>query len=102
MRGLLHELSAYFDMIVLDTPPLLAVADAAALAPLVDGVLLVVGAGATHRYAVEEALQRLESVGASVVGAVLNDSRGEVPRYGGRYSYYYPYQTDYAESTGAV
>ena len=102
MRALLQELSAYFDMIILDTPPVLAVADAAALAPLVDGVLLVVGAGATQRYAVEEALQRLESVGASVVGAVLNDSRGEVPRYGGRYSYYYPYETDYAESTGAV
>lgn len=102
MRALLGGLAAHFDTIILDTPPMLAVADAAVLAPLVDGVVLVVGAGATNRGAVEEALQRLESVGANIVGAVLNDPRGDVPRYGGRYSYYNPYQTPYAESTGTV
>jgi Mrp family chromosome partitioning ATPase len=95
-------MSAHFDMVLLDTPPLLVVADTAALAPLVDGVLIVVGAGATNRHAVEHALQQLESVGAHVVGAVLNDSRGEVQRYGGYYNYYQPYQSDYAPTPGTA
>jgi tyrosine-protein kinase Etk/Wzc len=103
MRSLLHELSERFDMIVLDTPPVLAVADTAALAPLVDATLLVVGAGTTNRHAVEQALQQLEGVGAHVIGAVLNDARGEVQRYSGYYQYYYPYQDDYyAPSPGTA
>jgi capsular exopolysaccharide synthesis family protein len=102
MRALLDELSPHFDMIILDTPPVLVVADAAALAPLVQGVLMVVDAGATNRHAVEQALQQLESVGAHIVGAVLNDSRGEVQRYGGYYHYYHPYQNDYAPTTNTA
>ena len=95
MRSLVNELAEHFEMIILDTPPVLAVADTAALAPLVDGVLLVVGAGTTNRHAVEEALQQLEGVGAHVVGAVLNDARGELERYGG-YTQHYSYRDDYA------
>jgi len=101
MRALLEELSDNFDMIVIDTPPVLAVADAVALAPLVDGVLLVVGAGTTDRHAVEQALSQLGSAGARVVGAVLNDSRGEVERYDGGGDYY-GYQDDYAQSTNTA
>jgi capsular exopolysaccharide synthesis family protein len=96
MRALLETLSEQFDMIVLDTPPVLAVADAVSLGPLVDGILMVVGAGSTDRHAVEQALHQLASGGARVVGAVLNDSRGEVERYGG--TDYYAYQDDYARS----
>ena len=87
MPSVLAELSECFDMIILDTPPVLAVANAAAVAPLVDGVLLV----ASRRYEPPcsgQALRQLESVGARVIGAVLNDSRGEVQRYGG-YQHYY-------------
>jgi Mrp family chromosome partitioning ATPase len=102
MRSLLDDLSEHFDMLVLDTPPVLAVADAAAIAPLADGVLLVVGAGTTNRYAVEQALKQLESVGAHVVGAVLNDAHGEMQRYGGEYEYYYPHQDEYASSAGSA
>jgi tyrosine-protein kinase Etk/Wzc len=97
MRSLLKGLSEDFDMIVIDTPPVLAVADAVALAPLVDGILFVVGAGATNRNAVEHAIDQLGSAGGNVIGAVLNDSRGEVQRYGG-YDYY-EYQDNYARST---
>jgi capsular exopolysaccharide synthesis family protein len=99
MRGLLADVSEHFDVIIIDTPPVLGVADAVALAPLVDGVLMVVGAGTTDRHAVEQALSQLASVGARVVGAVLNDSRGEVERYDG--SEYYGYQSDYARSARA-
>ena len=96
MRELLATLSENFDMIIIDTPPVLGVADAVALGPLVDGVLMVVGAGTTDRHAVEQALSQLASAGARVLGAVLNDSRGEVERYGS--NDYYGYPGSYAKS----
>jgi Mrp family chromosome partitioning ATPase/uncharacterized protein involved in exopolysaccharide biosynthesis len=91
MRVLLQELSKSFDLVILDTPPVLATADAGILASLADGVLLVVRAGQTDRIAAKRAHQQLMNVGARVVGTVLNDPGGEVSQYG---DYYYPY--DYA------
>ena len=91
MRVLLRELAKSFDLVILDTPPVLATADAGILASLADGVLLVVRAGQTDRVAAKRAHQQLVNVGARVVGTVLNDPGGEVSQYG---DYYYPY--DYA------
>jgi polysaccharide biosynthesis transport protein len=91
MRVLLQELAKSFDLVILDTPPVLATADAGILAALADGVLLVVRAGQTDRVAAKRAHQQLVNVGARVVGTVLNDPGGEVSQYG---DYYYPY--DYA------
>ena len=91
MRGLLQELREEYDIIVLDTPPVLATADAGIVASLTDGVLLVVRAGATDRNAAQRACQQLANVGARVVGTVLNDPGGPVAKEG---DYYYPY--DYA------
>ena len=86
MRTLLQSAIGRFDLIILDTSPVLAAADAAILAALSDQVLLVVRAGSTSRTLVREALVRLRSVGANVVGAVLNDPKGELPAYA-EYSY---------------
>jgi succinoglycan biosynthesis transport protein ExoP len=91
MRALLQELATSFDLVILDTPPVLATADAGILASLADGVLLVVRAGQTDRVAAKRAHQQLVNVGARVIGTVLNDPGGEVSQYG---DYYYPY--DYA------
>lgn len=91
MRVLLQELAKSFDLVILDTPPVLATADAGILASLADGVLLVVRAGQTDRIAAKRAHQQLVNVGARIVGTVLNDPGGEVSQYG---DYYYPY--DYA------
>jgi polysaccharide biosynthesis transport protein len=91
MRALLQELAKSFDLVILDTPPVLATADAGILGSLADGVLLVVRAGQTDRVAAKRAHQQLVNVGARVVGTVLNDPGGEVSQYG---DYYYPY--DYA------
>ncbi len=99
MREMLRFLAEQFDLVIIDTPPVLAVSDAAAVGPLADGVLFVVGAGATNRRAVEQALAQLASAGARVIGAVLNDARGEMERdegYG-----LYQYQDTYARSTSA-
>jgi capsular exopolysaccharide synthesis family protein len=89
MRKVLVSLSEAFDLIILDTPPLLAASDGAILATLSDGVVLVLRAGSTEGEAAQQAIQQLSGVGARVVGAVLNDPDAKVPAYGGYYHYEY-------------
>lgn len=89
MRKCLAALSEAFDLIILDTPPLLAASDGAILATLSDGVVLVLRAGATEGEAAQQALQQLNAVGARVIGAVLNDPDAKVPMYSGYYHYEY-------------
>lgn len=81
MREALTVFAGRFDMVVIDTPPLLAAADAAVLGSQADGVILVVRAGSTEREEAVQALQQLARVGANVLGAVLNDPESKVPRY---------------------
>ena len=85
-RKVLSDLIAYFDLVIVDTPPIFAAADAAILGTMVDGVLLVVRAGRTDRQAAAQAVTQLSHVNAPVIGAVLNDPEGSVPVYG---QYYY-------------
>jgi capsular exopolysaccharide synthesis family protein len=70
--GALAELA---DQVFFDTPPVVAVTDAAVLATKVDGVLLVIGAGKTRREYARSAVQRLEQINARLVGTVLTDVR---------------------------
>ena len=92
MREMLARLGESFDVIVIDSPPVLPVADAAILATLADGALLVVRAGSTNRKAAQLAVQQLEDVDARVLGVVLNDPKAQVPLYD-QYGYmsYYSY-----------
>jgi Mrp family chromosome partitioning ATPase/uncharacterized protein involved in exopolysaccharide biosynthesis len=95
MRRLLAELGPRYDLIILDTPPVLVSADAPILAPLADDVLMVIRAGQTDREAVERAYEQLSAAGASIVGTVLNDPGGEALRNGKLYySYDYPAVAD--------
>jgi len=89
MRKALASLSEAFDLIIIDTPPLLAASDGAILATLADGVVMVLRAGSTESEAAQQAMQQLSSVGARVVGAVLNDPDAKVPMYSGYYHYEY-------------
>ena len=75
--------------IILDTPHVLATADAGILGSLTDGVLLVVRAGQTDRSAARRAYNQRGQAGARVLGTALNDPGGEVSQYG---DYYYPYE----------
>jgi capsular exopolysaccharide synthesis family protein len=75
MRRFLKEQRDLFDFILLDCPPALVVADALALAPLADAVLVVADAKLGDRAAVSRLKEELEQVGGSLVGAVLNRSR---------------------------
>lgn len=90
MRRLLAELrSTDAEAVLFDTPPVLPVADALALAPRVDATLVVIQAGRTRAKLLREALDRLEQVNAHVSGAVLNALRRQRRR---GYAYgYYPY-----------
>jgi non-specific protein-tyrosine kinase len=88
MRTLLSELAGEFDVIILDTPPALASADAVILAPVANDVMLVVRAAHTDRDAVDRARQQLSDAGGNVIGAVLNDPEGKVAGDGMRYYVY--------------
>jgi capsular exopolysaccharide synthesis family protein len=94
MGEVLSGLREVADYVILDTAPILLVADALALAPLVDGVLLVADSDRTSRGAVAHAREQLEQVGAVVFGAALNNfdpAKARAYRYAG----YYPYQYGY-------
>jgi Mrp family chromosome partitioning ATPase/uncharacterized protein involved in exopolysaccharide biosynthesis len=95
VRSVLDQVAGDYDLIILDTPPVLVSADAAILAPAVDDVILIVRAGQTDREAAERAYQQLAAAGASLLGVVLNDPAGEVTRYRKLYySYDSPPATD--------
>jgi capsular exopolysaccharide synthesis family protein len=89
MRSCLAECSRHYDMVILDTPPVLVAADAATIGALADGVLLVTRAGRTSRNDVRHAFQQLTAVGGHVVGWVLNDPDNTAERYGSYYRYGY-------------
>jgi capsular exopolysaccharide synthesis family protein len=89
MRAALAALRERYDLVILDTPPLLAASDAAILGTLVDGVLLVVRAGQTERAAAVQAVAQLNTLGVRVLGAVLNDPDSKVGKYGNHFAYEY-------------
>ncbi len=81
----LKQVRQQFDYVLLDTPPVTVVTDSAIVGALGDGVLLVLDAQGTRKNALRRAIRDLESVGARVLGTVLNnvvDSKGEYSTYG--------------------
>lgn len=86
MTELLKEMKEEFDMVVFDTPPVLAVADAQILANQVDGSILVVSSGKTDKEAAVKAKELLLKANAKLLGAVLNNRKMEE---GSDYYYYY-------------
>lgn len=91
MADLIAKLHKQYDVVLYDAPPLLPVTDAAVLARLVGGALLIVAAGKTHGPQVESALATLENVGAPISGLVLTmlPTRGPDAYGYGRYGYAY-------------
>jgi tyrosine-protein kinase Etk/Wzc len=89
MQEILHEAKARFDVVLLDSPPLLAVTDAAVLATMVDGVVLVIRTERTKRDAVRRALGHVRSVRGRLLGVVLNDVDMRSGAYYGSYGHYY-------------
>lgn len=84
MTAFLEEMKKHFDYIVLDTPPLQAVADAQILSTKVDGSLIVVRAGVTKKDAVHNAVSIINKVNGNIIGTVLNAADNSKDKY-----YYY-------------
>lgn len=87
MKHLLDSLKEDYDLIILDTPPVLPVTDAAVLSSLADGVVLVAAHGQATYDALYQAKASLEKVNAKIIGILLN--RVPVSSHGGYYYYYY-------------
>lgn len=88
MQDVLDDLAADFDVVLLDAPPLLPVADASILSNLVSGTLLVVGCGRATRHDLKRAGDMLTTIEAKVHGVVLNRvNRTGVSGYGYGYGY---------------
>ncbi|MFZ3100858.1 MAG: CpsD/CapB family tyrosine-protein kinase [Desulfitobacteriaceae bacterium] len=87
MKSLLAEASEQFDIVLIDTPPIIAVTDAAILAQEVDGVILVLASGEVNKDYAIKAKELLNKVGAKILGAVLN----KVDMNTNEYYYYYHY-----------
>jgi Mrp family chromosome partitioning ATPase len=89
MVSILDELAAEGTVVVLDSPPALVVTDAAVLAAQMDGIVLVVRAGRTHREGAREVKRLFERIGAPILGVVTNcASRGDAYGYPHRYYRY--------------
>jgi len=98
MHELLNEARAEYDVILIDTPPVIAVTDPSVLARFVDGVVVVVKTGATQRSAALMAADQLRRVNAPILGVLLN-SITNTNFYGSFYyqKYYYYYSNDDAK-----
>lgn len=93
IENLLGELTAEFDLVIVDAPPVNTVTDAQLLASRIDGTVLVVPQGIADKNGVRRAKQLLETVHANILGTVMNrvTAQKSVGYYGGNYyggSYY--------------
>jgi len=86
-KTFLHRISQQFDRIVIDSPPVVTVTDAAVLSTLVDGVVLVVRAFSTRKELARHAVRAIRDVGGRTVGVVLNAVNLDRHEY--KYHYYY-------------
>lgn len=89
---LIDRLAAQYDQIIIDSPPVLAVTDARILGALCDITILVLRAEKSTRKGSEHAVERLQNVGARILGAVVNDvPRGHGSAYYAGYEQYHGY-----------
>lgn len=92
MQDVLSLLEKHFDMVLLDSPPLLAVTDALILAKSVNGVLLVVDPKKTKRGAIRQAIEQLQRLDTRLLGVVLNNIKVKRSSYYYNRDYYYSKQ----------
>ncbi len=96
MSQLVDQLENEYDMVLFDSPPIVAVTDASMISGELDAIALVVKVGQTERSAVDRALDTITNVKAPLIGAIINGASQE--SLGGRYAYYYSYYNYYYHS----
>ena len=87
LKAVLAEASAAYDMVIVDGPPVLGLADAPLLAANCRATLLVVESAKTRTKAAIDAINRLKAAGGNIVGAVLTKFRHQAHGYGYGYGY---------------
>jgi len=90
-KNFINTMHDEYDVILIDTPPLVSSADAAILALKTDGVLLVYKAGKASRNILKRAKAQLENINANIIGVVLNGVKAEISLDYDRYYQYYYY-----------
>jgi tyrosine-protein kinase Etk/Wzc len=90
--SILHEVSSRYDFVIIDTAPILAVADAMVVAPHVGAIFNIVRGNVSTLGEIEESVKRLNQAGNSVAGIVFNGLKARIGRYGygskyGKYRY---------------
>ncbi len=94
MKSFLQEVRELFDVIILDSPPIVAVIDAEILSKFSDGTILVLSADHTEQRLMNDAVEKIKRNKVPFLGTVLNNFR-----YKSGYGYYYKYYYNYAKSS---
>ena len=96
MQNFLENIREFFDVIIIDTPPIVAVVDAEILAKVVDGTVLVLSADKTETRLMMEAVELIKNNKAQFFGTVLNNFSNK-----SGYGYYYKYHYHYSKSSNS-
>ena len=96
MGELVKYLEANWDIVLFDSPPIVAVTDASMISGEIDAIALVVKAGQTEKAAVDRAMDTIANIKAPFIGVILNGANQQ--SLGGKYSYYYSYYNYYYSS----
>lgn len=94
MQNFLETIREFFDIVVIDSPPIVAVVDAEILAKMVDGTVLVISADKTENRVMLEAVDLIKNNTTPFLGAVLNNFKSK-----SGYGYYYKYHYSYSKSS---
>ncbi len=102
MPEVLKYVKTQFDIVLIDTPPMLQIPDARVIGRMADRVIMVIRAGATTRDAALAARQRFNEDGTRILGTILNDwnPKSAPNGYYGYYGSYYRYSKKYSEQQG--
>ena len=98
MKKLLQELRTQYDYIIIDTPPVLLLSDALALATVTDGTVLVCRHQVSYMSDIQKALDALKFAKANVLGVVVNDYKAPKTKTYGGYKKYYYYSYSYGST----
>lgn len=86
---LLQEMKRHYDYILIDTPPINGIIDAAVVAKQCDGAILIIESELVSYKVAQKAKEQLEKTGCRLLGAVLNKVDQEQDKYYSKYGYYY-------------
>jgi capsular exopolysaccharide synthesis family protein len=103
LKALVEEMVEQFDMVVMDAPPVMGLADAPLIASIATGTVIVIEAGHTTRAQAQAGLRRLRMANAHILGSILSkfDARKSASTYGYGYGYSYEYDYDYGPKKGS-